>query len=137
MFVCCTCLALRSSKTCWKFKNIIAFYMALLWYISQMQNDIVNESHTHEMCQTFCCWWNLPTFTNIFDILPTYHQHFQLCTKLTHNELEEVGIPIPQRTYAHKDQNKIIFPYLDVKIIPKDGNKYINSFILPCGRHMA
>ncbi len=62
-----------------------------------------------------------------------------LGAKLTHNELEEVGIPDTSEyvPYADEDQNEMKFPDWDEEFPPEVGDKYIHlSVMLPCGSQM-
>ncbi len=56
----------------------------------------------------------------------------RLGTKLTHAELEEVGIPdTPEYIwYSDDDHNETIFPDLDEEITPEGGDEYVHASVM-------
>ncbi len=66
--------------------------------------------------------------------MATFRETAEEClgAKLTHAELEEVGIPnTPEYLpYSDEDQNETMFPDLDEEVTPEAGDKYLHASVM-------
>ncbi len=75
----CALIVLRSSKMHWKVKSAGIFHWHLYGTIYSCKIATQLTSIPVKYARNFVGYWlSSPIFTNIFNIVPTYHKYFQL-----------------------------------------------------------